>query len=269
MFVHVISLLGKRQTNEDQHLVFLNINGANQKYANVNLFCVFDGHGGGGVSLYLKKKLYPLILDKKTTYPISDEKIKKIYDYLQKGIMEEFKNNCEYMGSTCLVIINYKKDNNEYLQIFNTGDCRAFINNNYLAVELSKDHKPHKFEEKIRIEALGGEIKFDGVDWRIEGVSVSRAFGDTKANPYITHNCEVQNYQFNGNEKFFVLACDGLWDVLSSNDVNDFILSNMYIDPNTKTLMCIDKRKNIAKLLGEYAIKKGSLDNISIIIAFI
>lgn len=269
MFVHKTSELGKRPTNEDQDLAFVNLDGTNTKYASVNLFCVFDGHGGPGVSLFLRKNLYRYLINKETTYPIPNDKIKMIYDIVQNKIKEEFKNNCEYMGSTCLVIIQYKKDNKEYLQILNTGDSRAFINNYGRAMALTTDHKPNKFDELLRITDLGGEIKFDGVDWRIEGVSVSRSFGDTKAAPFITHDCEIFKHRLTHNDKFFVLACDGLWDVLSCEDVNDFILTNMCIDKNTKKLACKDKRKNIAKLLAMYAIKKGSLDNISIIIVFL
>lgn len=269
MFVHSISLTGKRPSNEDQHLSFLNMDGKNDKYAHVNLFCVFDGHGGGGISMFLKKNLYPFLINKDTCYPIPSEKIKIIYDLMQKKIIQDFKTGCEYMGSTCLVIINYKKENKEYLQVLNTGDCRSFINNNNIAIQLTKDHKPNKFEEKQRIEDLGGTITFDGVDHRIEGVSVSRAFGDTKACPFITHECEIFKYKMNKSDKFFILACDGLWDVLSCEEVNDFILSNMYLDKATKNLACVDKRKNIAKLLAQHAIDKGSLDNVSIIIAFI
>ena len=34
---------------------------------------------------------------------------------------------------------------------------------------------------------MGGTIYFDGYDWRIENLSVSRAFGDFDTKPYITH----------------------------------------------------------------------------------
>ena len=43
------------------------------------------------------------------------------------------------------------------------------------AIPLTKDHKPDFPEEKARIQALGGEIKFDGADYRIRDLSVSKA----------------------------------------------------------------------------------------------
>ena len=54
MKVYSYSLQGKRDANEDQHYHFLNINGENEKYNNINFFGVFDGHGGKLVSKYLK-----------------------------------------------------------------------------------------------------------------------------------------------------------------------------------------------------------------------
>src|SRR5690606_39609294 len=43
---------------------------------------------------------------------------------------------------------------------------------------LTKDHKPNWPEEYQRIMALGGKVEFDGYDYRVGDLSVSRAFGD-------------------------------------------------------------------------------------------
>ena len=52
MITHNISLLGKRESNEDQHYIFINLNGENDKLRDINLFAIFDGHGGKDVSKY-------------------------------------------------------------------------------------------------------------------------------------------------------------------------------------------------------------------------
>ena len=57
MITHNISLLGKRESNEDQHYIFINLNGENDKLRDINLFAIFDGHGGKDVSKYLKENL--------------------------------------------------------------------------------------------------------------------------------------------------------------------------------------------------------------------
>ena len=120
-------------------------------------------------------------------------------------------------------------------------------------------------EEKRRIEKMGGKIYFDD-DWRIKELSVSRAFGDISATPYVTHEPEIFRYRLDKNDKFFVLACDGMWDVLRNFEVVNYILLNCY-DPVTNKR--INKDKNISKALTELAIKKGSGDNVTAIVVFL
>jgi serine/threonine protein phosphatase PrpC len=55
MKVYSHSLQGKREANEDQHVHILNLNGENGDYNSINLFGVFDGHGGAEVALFVKK----------------------------------------------------------------------------------------------------------------------------------------------------------------------------------------------------------------------
>tara|TARA_B110000971_G_C19860552_1_gene431436 strand:- start:309 stop:875 length:567 start_codon:yes stop_codon:yes gene_type:complete len=182
---------------------------------------------------------------------------------------KRYKGFSYSVGSTALVGIMYKKNKSLKAYILNTGDCRAILcNSNNIAIALTKDHKPNYIEEKKRINNLGGEIEFDGYDWRIKGLSVSRAFGDMDIMPYVTHKPEIFNYSINKNDKFLVFACDGLWDALSNQDVADFILKQMSKN-NHLINMYGNSSKNIAYELGKYAIKKGSLDNISIIIVFL
>ena len=128
-----------------------------------------------------------------------------------------------------------------------------------IAEQLSLDHKPNNPEEKKRIESLGGTIQYDGSDWRINGLSLSRAFGDLDCKPYVTHLPQIYKYDIYPNDKFFVFACDVLWDVLSNQDVFDYI--NELVNKNFKG--------NYSKELTEYAIHKGSLDNVSAIVYFI
>jgi hypothetical protein len=82
-------------------------------------------------------------------------------------------------------------------------------------------------EEKRRIKNLGGTITHypKGDDPRIKGLSVSRAFGDFNAEPYLTNMPDIFRYKLDKNDKFIVFACDGLWEVLQNQDVVNFILN--------------------------------------------
>jgi len=98
-------------------------------------------------------------------------------------------------------------------------------------------------------------------------LSVSRAFGDMDAAPFVTHKPDIFKYTLKRNDKFLILGCDGLWDVLSNQDVINFILNKMDETPKLNNISSYSK-SNISQSLAEYAIKQGSTDNVSIIIIF-
>tara|TARA_Y100000589_G_C27132047_1_gene620997 strand:- start:166 stop:990 length:825 start_codon:yes stop_codon:yes gene_type:complete len=273
MITHSISLLGKRDSNEDKHIISINLDSNNEGLKDINLFAVFDGHGGKDVSKFLKTNLPPFFVSKQSNYDITSvDKFKKyttkVFDHLQKKLEKAFKNFSYNIGSTALLAVFYKKANKTNYYVVNVGDCRATLcNKDIIGVQLSKDHKPHILEEKTRIESIGGELEFDGEDWRIGGLSVSRAFGDMDALPYVTHKPEIFKYNLKKNDKFMIIACDGLWDVLSNQDVVNFVQEKINKTENLSTMVG-HSPNNIAHALGEYAIKKGSHDNVSIIIVY-
>jgi protein phosphatase 2C len=265
MSVQFVSLKGKRDQNEDKHNIITNLDGKNIDIAPINFFSIYDGHGGKFVSSWLEKHLPKWFTDQRLSYPLSKDYIHSLYSAINKEFQEKYKKQTSSTGATCLIAIQYKLNNSVYLNILNTGDCRAVMCRDNNEFCLTKDHKPHWPEEKLRIESLGGKIYFDGYDWRVEELSVSRAFGDLDAAPYLTSFPDVFQYKITSDDKFLVLACDGLWDVMSNSDVVNFVLSEAY-DLKTNTL--INNNINIAKKLAKYAISKGSTDNVSVIIIF-
>lgn len=94
------------------------------------------------------------------------------------------------------------------------------------AVPLSFDHKPTNHEEKNRIERAGGTISDAGGVPRVNGnLNLSRAIGDlrykdnTSLPPeaqIITAHPDVRVFELTPADDFFMLACDGIWDVLSN-----------------------------------------------------
>jgi serine/threonine protein phosphatase PrpC len=268
MNIHTFTLQGKRPTNEDQHFNLLNLNGENKELYNVNFVGVFDGHGGDTVSTFLKKNLPKFVLKKtieKNIYTyknkIVSEYINKAYTNLQNKLTNEHPILSKRCGSTAVCGIHYIDENKQpYLWTINVGDSRAVLcNYKNLSVQLTKDHKPNYINEKSRIEKLGGKLKFDGVDWRIKDLSLSRAFGDGDTHPYVTHKPEISKIRLNKKDKFVIFACDGLWDVVSNNKAVKFV--DKLINENYKG--------NIAKKLAEYAIEQGSYDNVTVSILFL
>ena len=257
------SLQGKRQSNEDTHAYLLNLDGKNIKFNPINFFGVFDGHGGKIVSKYLKNNLPYYFIKKfdKDIYSRTDlisKYFMNVYDTIQNNLINEHPRVVHHCGSTACVCVQYIDSNNKnLLWVFNVGDSRAIkCNNTDIAEQLSSDHKPNAPHERYRITQLGGQIDFDGSDWRIKDLSLSRAFGDLECKPYVSHLPQIYKYKINSKDKFIILACDGLWDVLSNQDAVDFInnlLINKYIG-------------NYSKELAEYALSKGSMDNITVLV---
>ena len=283
MRIDFISLKGRRETNEDKHTIKLNLDGKNKEENPINIYGIYDGHGienGRIISSYLSKTLPVYLINKETKYPLKEAYIKKLYLLIQDTIKTKLKKYIEKNGSTCLIVCQYIHNNINYLDILNTGDSRCVMcvekkvkysnltslnSPTFEAVALTQDHKPNWTKELERITKLGGKIEFDGVDWRIGDLSVSRSFGDTEFEKYITCMPDLIRHRIDKTDKFLVIACDGLWDVMSNQDVVNFIISYCY---DILTWKKINTKNNIAKLLAEYALKLGSTDNISIIIVF-
>jgi len=267
MYIHSYSLQGKRESNEDQHIGIINLDGKNKKLNKINFIGVFDGHGGKAVSKYVKDNLPSYVLKKSNVNIYQQKKhvagyfFKELFNKVQNDLKTKHPRVANRCGSTALCGVHYlDKLNNPMLWIANVGDSRAVLcNYKNLHQQLSIDHKPNVKSEKERIKKLGGKIKFDGADWRIQDLSLSRAFGDTDTSPFVTHKPDIFRYRLNKKDKFVIFACDGLWDVVSNRAAVTFVnklLDNKYTG-------------NIAKRLAEHAIKKGSYDNVTVSILFL
>ena len=259
---HSISLTGLRTRNEDEiEIIDLTNNNVDKPL----FFSIMDGHGGSYISQYMKKN--KILSDYFLNNQFQNERsICSFYKEIQNKLLKNEKKAIN-MGSTCLVVFFYKKKNKYYIKVVNLGDSRCIICNEYnIGVPLTIDHKPDQIYERKRILKEGGKItKEKNDDFRISGMSVSRSFGDIDCD-YISQVPDIFDYKLN-KTKFIILACDGVWDVLSNQEAVDFV--NMQLEYNKiKKNYSSKSEENIAYLLGKYAINQGSQDNISIIIIF-
>ena len=136
----------------------------------------------------------------------------------------------------------------------NAGDARAVLSvttkdGDLIAQRLTKDHTPTTPREIDRIRRSGGSV-FNG---RVNGsLAVSRALGDhgLKASGVtgVPHQSVVS---LNKGHKFVIIACDGLWDVMT--DLEAVRMVTKIRDP-----------KSMAKKLVEAAMKRMTTDNVSV-----
>jgi serine/threonine protein phosphatase PrpC len=250
------SIQGRRVSNEDTDFIYTHPR--NHFIA----WGIFDGHGGKTISnalkdlipAYIKKCLNLSIL---SSQPEFKKTVTAMYNIIQKELINRYPKASSSCGSTANVCIYFKDPIDSFYRLItiNLGDTRTIKCHTSGKVTYStKDHKPENPSEHRRIQSLGGAISWDGSDWRIKGLSLSRAFGDEDSKPYISHIPDVV-YTVIKQGDIIVTACDGLWDVLSIEDVKQIVTSN--------------PPENTAKLLTSTAYKKGSYDNISVITVFI
>jgi protein phosphatase PTC2/3 len=98
---------------------------------------------------------------------------------------------------------------------------------------LSYDHKPNNELEAKRIVAAGGWVEFNRVNGNL---ALSRALGDFvfKKNDgkraeeqIVTAYPDVDVKDLTSDHEFILLACDGIWDVLSNEEVLEFVRSRI------------------------------------------
>lgn len=144
------------------------------------------------------------------------------------GEEEDAATEKEYHGPTagCTAVVALVKGNT--LVVANAGDSRCVCSRGGQAVAMTNDHKPTDTEEFNRITKAGGFIS----DGRVNGsLNLSRALGDmeykqTKGLPpaeqMITAMPEVRTLDLQEGDEFLVLACDGIWDVLTNQEAITF-----------------------------------------------
>ena len=268
LFYH--SVKGLRRTNEDKHIVFIT--------NNFMLLGVCDGHGGSKVSKFIAELIPKVFTASDFTHPINTNQYKKICMNIQENLKNQ--SYARNSGCTCTLFLKYK-DKDDFYTI-NIGDSRIIacyknINKKsnkitgYEIKQLTKDHKPYDQDEKKLIELKGGSVEIIEGIYRIDGLSLSRCFGDC-SNNYISCVPDIKNYKTtykknNIEQKlmFVIIGCDGLYDNLPNDKIISYIINNFYeIDLNRK----MPKNINPAAKLCELALINESTDNISVVIQF-
>ncbi|KAL3929808.1 MAG: hypothetical protein SGBAC_012045 [Bacillariaceae sp.] len=155
----------------------------------------------------------------------------------------------------------------------NAGDARIVLGHQGKAQRLTHDHKPEDPAEISRIEKAGGFL----FKQRVVGVlAVTRSLGDhcmkdfVIAKPYcseVTVRLEPDDSSSSSSSteqkqsnlpSFLILACDGLWDVFEDQQAVDMVWKYYADDP-----------ENVAKVLIQEALVRGSTDNISVVVAWL
>lgn len=146
--------------------------------------------------------------------------------------------------SGCTAVVAFLRGQD--LFVANAGDSRCVVCRDGKAVEMSFDHKPEDEPEKERINKAGGKVTMDG---RVNGgLNLSRALGDhaykkNKSLPLteqmISPVPDVRTLRIEpATDPFMVLACDGIWNSMSSQEVIDFVAVRIAKQPLKISSIC-------------------------------
>lgn len=173
--------------------------------------------------------------------------------------LPEFDKGEDKSGSTAIACLITPS----HVYLINCGDSRAILVSGHRVVLGTYDHKPINPNERERIQNAGGSVMIQRVNGSL---AVSRALGDYEykcvegrgpCEQLVSPEPEVYDYQRTSNDEFVVLACDGIWDVMSNDELMEFIHSRCRI---TNDLV------KICNEILDLCLNKGSRDNMSLII---
>lgn len=242
--------------NQDSYFVCPRFTNVANKY----FFGVADGHGLNGhiVSGYIKENL-PKFLEKYyNQFPNDIHKAFELaFSDTNRGILNS-DTDCTLSGSTTVSVLLLGTK----LYCGNVGDSRAIlarkINGKWKSEGLSIDHKPDLPSETKRIKQYGGRVEqyreITGevigpsrvwlADEDLPGLAMSRSMGDTIAAKIgVISIPEVKDFEVKvDEEKFIVIASDGVWEFLSNDDVMNTVVP--YYEKNDPEGAC----KKLVKL---------------------
>eukprot|EP01133_Synstelium_polycarpum_P018599 gene18599-22253_t len=208
--------VGRRMTMEDEAVIYGTFRGR----ADEDYFAVFDGHGGRAVATYAADELHNILIEKLKHNSQNPVKcLKEAFSSTQLAIEAKRIRG----GATAVVALFLGKKG----YVANCGDSRAVLCRDGIAVRVSIDHKPSLPKEEERVRNAGGTVSTSvmangTVVSRVQGtLAVSRALGDAELHPYVTWEPDIHgpiNLETHVNNQFMIIACDGIWDVISDQE---------------------------------------------------
>ena len=237
----------------------------------ISFYAVYDGHGGIHAARFLSKHLHDSIFfsthmeEGKIPLAIKHGFLSSDVKILELSAKEGWRS-----GSTAAIIIIV----DSHIYSGNVGDSETVLGRkimiddhvSYESILLTEKHKPNDPSERSRIEKAGGSVYFNRV---CGSLAVSRAFGDADfkrpfneaIGSFVIADPSINSLELEDHDEFFIIACDGLWDVMKYHEVIEYIglrkKNNAHPDA-------------VAKELAHIAIKqRGSSDNVSCIVVYL
>uniref|UniRef100_A0A914WF50 PPM-type phosphatase domain-containing protein n=1 Tax=Plectus sambesii TaxID=2011161 RepID=A0A914WF50_9BILA len=275
----VAAMQGWRVDMEDAHVVKLGLDDE-PPFKDWAFFGVFDGHAGMKVAQHSSEHLLQSVLTteqfkilieetKKSGGKLSPKLIKLLEEGVKDGFLtldSQMKDRPDIHGenersgttATCALLTP------THIFLANLGDSRAVLSKQGAAAFGTEDHKPFLPKERDRIVNAGGSVMIQRVNGSL---AVSRALGDFEyksvpglqaTQQLVSPEPDVYVLERSGDrDEFLLLACDGVYDVMSNTELCDFVRSRMKVT---------DDLAAVSNQVLDACLSKGSRDNMSVVL---
>ncbi|KAJ2919197.1 hypothetical protein MD484_g1232, partial [Candolleomyces efflorescens] len=217
---------------EDSHAAISNLDEGKGDDESNAFFAVYDGHGGSSVARFAGQNVHKRLVTEEA-YKAGDyeQALKRAFLGTDEDLLANPSSSRDPSGCTAVAAL-ITRDNKIY--VANAGDSRSVIGTKGVVKPLSFDHKPTSETERARISGAGGYIEYGRVNGNL---ALSRALGDFEfkknyalppERQIITADPDVTCHEITEDDEFLVIACDGIWDCLTSQQVIDFVRYKVY-----------------------------------------
>ncbi|XP_061915053.1 protein phosphatase 1B isoform X2 [Entelurus aequoreus] len=277
------SMQGWRVEMEDAHTAALGL--PTPGMADWSFFAVYDGHAGSKVANYCSKHLLEHIISAGSGVQgqqsslagsestANDPPVAPTVEAVKAGIRTGFlridehmrsfsdlRNGMDRSGSTAVGVLLSP----EHFFFMNCGDSRAVLYRDSQVCFSTHDHKPCNPRERERIQNAGGSVMIQRVNGSL---AVSRALGDYDykcvvgkgpTEQLVSPEPEVyEMFRSPEQDQFVILACDGIWDVMSNEELCEFVKSRLEVS---------DDLERVCNEVLDTCLHKGSRDNMSVVL---
>jgi protein phosphatase 2C family protein 2/3 len=219
-------------------------------------YAVFDGHAGAEAGEYAAAHLHEHLRRSSLYHRDLRGALQAAFAQTEEDwLAHASRSNIEAGCTACVVAIR-----SGVAVVGHLGDARAVLGRRGgTATALTRDHTLKDGAEVSRVEAEGGVVR----DGRIHDIlQVPRAFGDYDIDhgrklPGVSALPSIGEYRLREGDEMLILACDGIWDVLTSQQAVTLVRSHLL--RGFSPTECADM------LVGE-ALRRGSEDNCSAIV---
>lgn len=234
---------------EDAHTIILDF-----ATPATSFVAVYDGHGGRDVANFSARELHALLREHDGLSSDPEAALRETFLKVDEKLRSSDLQT-DLMGTTAAVALISDKE----VIAAGVGDTRVILAADGKSHALTNDHKPNVSSERNRIESAGGIVIFGRTNGTL---AISRALGDfaMKSLEYkpeaqcVTADPDTRKHVGDTTD-FVLVACDGVWDVLSNDKAVAFVYEQLEkrMDPEEIIIRlaaeCVVSRDNVTAVL--------------------